>query len=335
MDVFCCHFSVTKPAEKPGTGSGGSLVPAPRQRAALTPTREPTARSSVPPPRPTAMPRAKSDYNVRAAEQDAAMVRNSSDTNLEKRADAVSSPAKSSDHSSATYTMPGEAAAKMSAANHFVEDQGRDLVRAEDSEEVVSLPPPTSLPPALPSGFSSRGPPPPLPASRPVGALPAGQSTNMAAGNPPGISAPVPAPRPDAAAGYPTSTPAANPTVTQVPVPAPRPDGVYPVGNSAGPPVPVQAQVAAPVPIPRRDNVANSAVPASEIPKAAAGGDTETPFIPPRPKAVAATQPAVTTAGTSGTPTIPARSAAAAPPPVPGRSNIPPPAIPPRQPHSS
>ena len=150
--MFLCYvvlnvllFSVSKPVEK-SIGSNGSLVPAPRHRSAVTPTGEATSRSVVPPPRPTALPRPKSDYSVGASEQGSTVVRNQSDTDLERKTDVASTP-QSIDQSFEPIQKPAA--------------DSSDVADVEDSE-TAAMPPPTSLPPALPPGFANRGPPPPL-----------------------------------------------------------------------------------------------------------------------------------------------------------------------------
>jgi len=314
------------------------LVPVPKQHSVVMSTGDATSRSSIPPPRPTAMPRTKSDYAVRASDQGLTVVRNQSDTKLDMKSDDVSSPPKSVDQSLEPVQKPAadnSGVIDMSSANHLREDPAGDSVDVEDAD-TTAMPPPTSLPPALPPGFANRGPPPPLPASRPVGVLPSANPAGVPAGNQPAVSAPMPAPRPDAAAGkLSASMPAGN---TQVPVPAPRPDaavGVSRTGNSASPPVPARRpDAAAAVSVPQRDIPVDSANHASPVPKTATDEETETPYIPPRPKAIASAQPVMTTT-TTGTPIVPARTAPPVPPPVPSRSSIPPPTIPPRQTNNS
>ena len=336
--LFACrmfrYFSVSKPVEKP-SGSDGSVVPVPRQRAGLTSTGDGASRSSVPPPRPTAMPRTKSDYNVGTSEPGSKVIRNQSDTDLEKKdvtspPDPVDRPFQkpfTNDYSAAN--VKGTGASTVTSTNHSGEDLRQDSGKVRDTH-TASLPPPTSSPPALPPGYGSRGPPPPLPTSRPVGVLPSANSSNMPAGNTAGISAPVPAARPDPSAGASVS---GNPAV---PVLAPRPDAA--VGNSANQLAPVptpRPDAAGAVPVPRRDNMANSSNAAAATAKMASSREkeNETPYIPPRPKATPSAQP-VTTASTSGPPVIPARSSVAVRPPVPSRSSIPP-VIPPRQTNNS
>lgn len=303
--------------EKPSETSG-SVTPVPKQRTTGA-TGETGTRSSVPPPRPTAMPRTKSDYNVETTEPSVALIRNQSDTNLETKAD-VSPPTEPTQRSiGETVTMGADA----SAMNHFGKAVAQDSVK---EAEKVLMPPPSTIPPALPPGFAGRGPPPPLPASRPVGVLPSGNQPGMSAGNLSSTSiAQVPARRPD------------NNESPPAPVPAPRPGAVAaafpPVSNSAGLPAPILAprpDAVAPA-IPRRDNVPPPA------PKTAAtDGENEVPFIPPRPKAIPpVTTSATAAASTSVPPVIPARSAASVPPLIPSRSNIPPPAVPPRQTNNS
>lgn len=265
---------------------------------------------------PQPMPRTKSAFDVGHEEPNnppnyPPLVRNQSDTSLEirdadilrQRPPLVSEPLMQPSRPApvpAARTVPVRTPSLQSASNE-----------GEDQDNWVSLPPPMSLPPSLPQELG-RGPPPPVPSSRPVGAP--GPCIPSQLENPP-----VPAPRRDTRQDL--SFDAADPPVKPT----------RPISSFAGAvPTPFTGEMFAKpawYSAPTDDLKMSSQISSTsdddlhKVESAPLVVDDPIPSIPPRPRVVPARPPV-------GAPAIPARSSV---PPVQG----PPPLIPPRQGTSS
>lgn len=147
------------------------------------------------------MPRAKSAYNVNdnnfgssALTAAPTIPRNQSETNLEQTAEQFRSPATiNMDGLNSAWDQQQAAAPKYPSLPSLNSIEKTESVDVDDNEE-VSHPPPQTLPPSLPSGFN-RGPPPPVPSARPVGAVPPPVPPSRPAPDPV-ATVPVPGPRP-------------------------------------------------------------------------------------------------------------------------------------------
>lgn len=264
---------------------------------------------------PQPMPRTKSAFDVGHDEPSdpsdfPPLIRNQSDTSLDARdadlfrqrpphvPEPLGPPQGRPVPVPAARTVPVRTPSVQSAANE-----------GEDQDSWVSLPPPKSLPPLLPQEIG-RGPPPPVPSSRPVGAPGPCFPSQLE-------NAPMPAPRRDIRQDFDAVDPPVKPT--------------RPISSFAGAvPTPFAAEMfakpgqnsspTADLIMPSQISVANHNDP-QKGESAPLFVDDPIPNIPPRPRVVPA-RPLV------GAPAIPARSSV---PPVQG----PPPQIPPRQGTSS
>lgn len=264
---------------------------------------------------PQPMPRTKSAFDVGHEEpiippNFLPLVRNQSDTSLDARdADLVwqRPPLVPEPLVPLSRPVPVPAARTVPVRTPSVHSTANE---GEDQDNWVSLPPPKSLPPVLPQEFG-RGPPPPVPSSRPVGAP--GPSIPPQGENPP-----TAAPRRDVRQDL--SFDAADPPVKPM----------RPISSFAGAvPTPFAAEMfAKPA---QFSSPTDDLKLLSQISSATDDNDERStplfvtdpiPSIPPRPRAVPPARPPV------GVPAIPARSSV---PPVQG----PPPLIPPRQGTSS
>lgn len=273
------------------------------------------------PTNPQPMPRTKSAFDVGHEEPNIPpnflpLVRNQSDTSLDardveiirQRPPLVPEPLVPEPLVPQCRPVPVPAARTVPVRTPSVPSAGNE---GEDQDSWVSLPPPKSLPPVLPQEFG-RGPPPPVPSSRPVGAPGSCVPSQLE-------SPPMPAPRRDVRQdlSLDAADPPVKPTrpVSSLPgaVPTPfaaemfsRPAQYYSPTDD----LKILSQISSATDdYPQKDETTPLFV------------DDPMPSIPPRPRAAPSRPPV-------GAPAIPARSSV---PPVQG----PPPLIPPRQGTSS